>query len=321
MKPLIGNEKKPLVILTGPTAVGKTDLSLQLARAVEGEIVSADSMQVYRHMDIGSAKILPEERQGIPHHLIDCRDPWEEFHVVEFQREAKAAMEKIWSRGHLPLVTGGTGFYIQALLRDIDFTETGGNPAYREALEKKASEEGPEALHARLAQVDPEAARQIHPHNVKRVIRALEYFHDTGEPISVHNERERKRQSPYHYAYFVLNRNRPELYRRIDARVDQMMEAGLLEEVRRLRQMGCTRQMVSMQGLGYQELLEYLDGELSLEAAVEKIKRETRHYAKRQITWFKREPDVIWLDREKYPGTEDLLAVILEECRKRGIIA
>lgn len=320
MKPLIENEKKPLMILTGPTAVGKTDLSLQLARAVEGEIVSADSMQVYRHMDIGSAKILPEERQGIPHHLIDCRDPWEEFHVVEFQREAKAAMEEIWARGHLPIVAGGTGFYIQALLRDIDFTETGGNPACREALEKEAAEAGPESLHARLAQVDPEAAGQIHPHNVKRVIRALEYFHDTGEPISVHNERERQRKSPYNYAYFVLNRNRPELYRRIDLRVDQMMEAGLLDEVRRLRQMGCTRQMVSMQGLGYQELLEYLDGELSLESAVEKIKRETRHYAKRQITWFKREPDVIWLNREEYPDTAEFLAVILEECRKRGII-
>ncbi len=320
MKPLIENEKKPLMILTGPTAVGKTDLSLQLARAVEGEIVSADSMQVYRHMDIGSAKILPEERQGIPHHLIDCRDPWEEFHVVEFQREAKAAMKEIWARGHLPIVAGGTGFYIQALLRDIDFTETGGNPACREALEKEAAEAGPESLHARLAQVDPEAAGQIHPHNVKRVIRALEYFHDTGEPISVHNERERQRKSPYNYAYFVLNRNRPELYRRIDLRVDQMMEAGLLDEVRRLRQMGCTRQMVSMQGLGYQELLEYLDGELSLESAVEKIKRETRHYAKRQITWFKREPDVIWLNREEYPDTAEFLAVILEECRKRGII-
>lgn len=321
MKPLIETGKKPLVILTGPTAVGKTSLSLQLARAMEGEIVSADSMQVYRHMDIGSAKILPEERQGIPHHLIDCRDPWEEFHVVEFQREAKAAMEEIWSRGHLPLVTGGTGFYIQALLRDIDFTETGGNPAYREALEKEAAEAGPEALHARLAQVDPAAAGQIHPHNVKRVIRALEYFHDTGEPISLHNERERQRKSPYNYAYFVLNRNRPELYRRIDLRVDQMMEAGLLEEVERLRQMGCTRQMVSMQGLGYQELLEYLDGELSLEAAVEKIKRETRHYAKRQITWFKREPDVIWLNWEDYPSQRAMEAVILEECRKRGMIA
>ncbi len=319
MKPRI--EKKPLVVLTGPTAVGKTALSLELARAAQGEIISADSMQVYRHMDIGSAKIRPEEQQGIPHHLIDCYEPWEEFHVVEFQRAAKAAMEEIWSRGHLPLVIGGTGFYIQALLRDIDFTETGGNPAYREELEREAAEKGPEDLHRRLAQVDPASAAEIHPHNVKRVVRALEYFHETGEPISVHNQRERRRESPYTYAYFVLNRPRPELYRRINQRVDQMMEAGLLEEVKRLRQLGCTRKMVSMQGLGYQELLEYLDGELSLEAAVEKIKRETRHYAKRQITWFKREPDVIWLNREEYPDTAALKAAILEECGKRGIIA
>ncbi len=318
MKPRI--EKKPLVVLTGPTAVGKTALSLELARAAQGEIISADSMQVYRHMDIGSAKICPEEQQGIPHHLIDCYEPWEEFHVVEFQRAAKAAMEEIWSRGHLPLVIGGTGFYIQALLRDIDFTETGGNPAYREELEREAAEKGPEDLHRRLAQVDPASAAEIHPHNVKRVIRALEYFHETGEPISVHNARERRRESPYTYAYFVLNRPRPELYRRINQRVDQMMGAGLLEEVKRLRQLGCTRKMVSMQGLGYQELLEYLDGELSLEAAVEKIKRETRHYAKRQITWFKREPDVIWLTREDYPDTAAIKAAILEECRKRGII-
>lgn len=313
--------EKPVIVLAGPTAVGKTELSLELARAVRGEIVSADSMQVYRHMDIGSAKIPPEERQGIPHHLLDCCEPWEEFHVVRFQQEARKALEDIWSRGRLPIVTGGTGFYIQALLRDIDFTETGGNPAYRAALEQEAAERGPEALHRRLAQVDPAAAAEIHPHNAKRIIRALEYFHDTGEPISVHNARERRRPSPYTYAYFVLNRERPELYRRIGLRVDAMMEQGLLDEVRRLRQMGCTRRMVSMQGLGYQELLEYLDGELSLEEAVEKIKRETRHYAKRQITWFKREKDAVWLNWEDFPDTASMRTAVLARCRERGILS
>ena len=312
--------KKSMIILTGPTAVGKTELSLKLAQAVGGEIISADSMQVYRHMDIGSAKIRPEEMLGVRHHLIDCYEPWEEFHVVEFQRAAKAAMEDVWSRGRLPVLTGGTGFYIQALVRDIDFTETGGDPAYRAGLERLAEERGADYLHGELMRVDPAAAEEIHAHNVKRTIRALEYFHYTGEPISSHNERERKKESPYRFAYFVLNRERSELYRRIDRRVDQRMEAGLLEEVKRLKEMGCTRGMVSMQGLGYKELLEYLDGELSLPEAVEKIKRDTRHFAKRQLTWFKREQDVIWLNREEYENEDALLAAILQICRNRGII-
>lgn len=312
--------KKPVIILTGPTAVGKTDLSIALALAVHGEIISADSMQVYRHMDIGSAKIRPEEMRGVRHHLIDCYEPWEEFHVVEFQRAAKAAMEEIWERGNIPVIAGGTGFYIQALIKDIDFTETGGNPSYRNELERLAKEKGAEFLHQELLRVDPAAAAEIHANNVKRTIRALEYFHYTGEPISVHNEREKRRESPYNFVYFVLNRERSELYRRIDQRVDQMMANGLLEEVQRLKEMGCTRHMVSMQGLGYKELLEYLDGEISLSDAVETIKRDTRHFAKRQITWFKREQDVIWLNREEYENEEALTGAILQICRNRGIL-
>lgn len=311
--------KKPLIIITGPTAVGKTDLSLDLARAVQGEIISADSMQVYKHMDIGSAKIMPEEMQGIPHHLIDVIEPEEEFHVVKFQEMAKEAMEGIYARGHIPVITGGTGFYIQALVRDIDFTETGGDEAYRQELEELAKTQGAEVLHEMLAKVDPVSAVEIHANNVKRVIRALEYYHFTGEPISVHNAAQRQKASPYQFVCFVLNRDRAELYRRIDRRVDIMLEQGLLEEVKKLADMGYTKDMVSMQGLGYKELLAYLDGELSYEEAVYILKRDTRHFAKRQLTWFKREADVNWVNVDDGRTREQILEDMLEVCRERGL--
>ena len=292
--------KQPLIVLTGPTAVGKTKASITLAKRIGGEIICADSMQVYRHMDIGSAKIRPEEMEGVPHYLVDVLEPDQEFNVVQFQSMAREAMERIRANGHIPIVVGGTGFYIQALLYDIDFTEGGEDDGLRRELETFAKEKGPDALHARLAQVDEESARAIHPNNVKRVIRALEFYHQTGEKISAHNERERQRSSPYNFRYFVLNDERSRLYQRIDRRVDQMMEEGLVEEVRRLKEMGLRPGMVSMQGLGYKEMLDYLEGSCSLEEAVYRIKRDTRHFAKRQITWFKREKEVIWIDKPSY---------------------
>ena len=292
-------EKRPLIILTGPTAVGKTAASIGLAKAVGGEIISADSMQVYRHMDIGSAKITADEMQGIPHYLVDVLEPEEAFNVVRFQEMAKAAMQKIYAGGHIPIVVGGTGFYIQALLYDIDFTENDSDFSYREELEQTAGDKGAEYLHSLLKQVDPEAAEQIHPHNIKRVIRALEFNRKTGQKISAHNEQERRKPSPYDFAYFVLTDDRKALYERIDRRVDKMMEQGLLEEVRALKDRGIARESVSMQGLGYKELLAYLDGEISLDEAIRIIKRDTRHFAKRQLTWFRRERDVIWIDRQK----------------------
>lgn len=296
--------KKPLIILTGPTAVGKTSLSLSLAKELDGEIVSADSMQVYRYMDIGTAKIREEERQGIPHHLIDVLDPWEDFNVVRFQEMAREALGKIWERGHIPIVTGGTGFYIQALLYDIHFTENNEDSSLRKELEDYARENGAEALHSRLEKVDEKAAVQIHFNNVKRVIRALEFYYQTGKKMSEHNEEERKRTSPYDFKYFVLNDERENLYARINQRVDLMMEEGLVEEVQKLKEMGCDSTMVSMQGLGYKEILSYLEGECTLDEAVYKIKRDTRHFAKRQITWFKRERDVIWLHKPDYDYDE-----------------
>lgn len=298
-------KKKPLIVLTGPTAVGKTKASIGLAKAIGGEIISADSMQVYKHMDIGSAKIRPEETEGIPHYLVDILEPWEEFHVVRFQQMAKAALEKIYANRHIPIVVGGTGFYIQALLYDIDFSENDGDDSYRKELEEEAKSRGVEILHERLKSVDPEAARQIHAHNVKRVIRALEFYRQTGQKISEHNEKERRKESPYRFIYFVLNDDRKKLYERIDRRVDQMMEEGLTSEVEALRKMGCTRDMVAMQGLGYKEILSYLEGEISLDEAVYLLKRDTRHFAKRQITWFKRERDVVWINKEEYAHDEE----------------
>lgn len=306
--------KRPLVILTGPTAVGKTAASIGLAKAIGGEIISADSMQVYKEMDIGSAKIRPEEMDGVPHHLVDVLDPSEDFNVVLFQQMAKEAMEGIYQRGHIPIVVGGTGFYIQALLYDIDFTENNADTAYREELEALAKTQGAEYLHEMLEKVDPESAEQIHFHNIKRVIRALEYYEQTGEKISAHNEAERAKISPYHFFYYVLNTDRTVLYERIEKRIDEMMEEGLVEEVRQLQAMGCRRDSVAMQGLGYKEILAYLNGEMSLETAVNILKRDTRHFAKRQLTWFRRERDVRFLYLPEFDNDrERVLEHILQE--------
>lgn len=313
--------KQPLIVLTGPTAVGKTSLSISLAKAVNGEIISADSMQVYKKMDIGSAKIRSEEMQGIPHYLVDVLEPEEEFHIVKFQQMAKKAMEDIYSRGKIPILVGGTGFYIQAVTKDIDFTEAQQENDYRKELEALAEEKGGEHLHEMLRKVDPVSADAIHAHNVKRVIRALEFYNQNGSPISAHNEEQKQHESPYNLAYFVLNMPRELLYERIDLRVDQMMKEGLLEEVSRLKEEGCHRGMVSMQGLGYKEILAYLDGEYPLEEAVRVLKRDTRHFAKRQLTWFRREQEVTWVNKDQFSYQEDqILDYILEICRKKGIL-
>lgn len=298
-------KKKPLIILTGPTAVGKTALSVKLAKVINGSIISADSMQVYRGMDIGSAKVTKEEMGGIKHYLIDVLEPDEEFHVVRFQQMAKEAMAEIYQEGKIPILTGGTGFYIQSVLYDIDFTSQQEDIAYRERLEQLAKEQGNEALHAMLQEVDPVSAEKIHANNVKRVIRALEFYEKTGMPISEHNEKEAAKESPYTFCYFVLNDDRQRLYDRIELRIDQMLEQGLVDEVRKLKEKGYHKEMVSMQGLGYKEILAWLDGEISYEEAVYILKRDTRHFAKRQLTWFRREKDVIWVDKDKFNYDDD----------------
>lgn len=313
--------KHPLVILTGSTAVGKTALSIALAKGIGGEIISADSMQVYRHMDIGSAKITPEEMAGVPHHLIDVLEPDQEFNVVVFQKLAKRAAAEIDGRGHIPILVGGTGFYIQALLYDIDFTENDEDTALRRSLEELAQREGSEALYERLRAVDPESCESIHAHNIKRVVRAIEFYEKTGKKISEHNREQRQNESPYNFAYFVLTDSRDRIYHRIDERVDLMMAQGLLEEVRVLRESGCRKDMVSMQGLGYKELLSYLEGEISLDEAVYLIKRDTRHFAKRQLTWFRREKEVTWIDKTVFDqDSQKMMEFMQDFLRKKGII-
>lgn len=269
-------------------------------------------------MDIGTAKITPEEMQGIPHYLIDVLEPEDEFNIVRFQTMAKEALEKIYKAGDIPIVVGGTGFYIQALLYDVEFQrEEEGmvvdqEPSCRLKLQQLAREQGAQYLHEQLRRVDPASAEAIHPNNVKRVIRALEFYHQTGTCISSHNEEQRKRESPYNHLYFVLTDDRTRLYQRIDKRIDSMLEQGLVEEVRRLKDSGYTSDMVSMQGLGYKEILSYLEGHCTLEEAVYVLKRDTRHFAKRQLTWFRRERDVIWLDRREFPEEEGILAYMLD---------
>ena len=310
-----------IIALAGPTAVGKTKFAIKLADEFDGEIVSCDSMQLYKYMDIGSAKIMPEEMDGVRHYLVDELDPSDEFHVVRFVEMAKQALKEITANGQIPIVVGGTGFYIQALLYDIDFTEQECDSAYRRQLEELAETRGNHYLHEMLKAVDPASAEAIHENNRKRVIRALEFYHESGERISEHNERESQKTSPYNFAYFVLNDDREKLYRRIDARVDAMVKAGLVDEVARLQQMGCHADMVSMQGLGYKEILAYLNGTSTLEEAIYIIKRESRHFAKRQLTGFRREKDVRWLDLDQYQGNTDLiLADILKDCEQAEIV-
>ena len=301
-------EKIMLIVVAGPTASGKSAAAVELALMIGGEIISADSMQIYRHMDIGSAKITKEEMMGVPHYLIDVADPTEEFDVVRYAHEAKTAISDIVSRGKIPILCGGTGFYIQAVTRDIDFSETGSLPKYREELCAYAAEHGNEALHEQLKSIDPVSYETIHPNNLKRVIRALEYYRETGMTISAHNEAERQRETPYDLHFFVLNEDRAVLYDRIDRRVDFMMAEGLYDEVMYLRQMGLTRDMVSMQGLGYKEMLDCMDGRYDVDEAVRVLKRDSRHYAKRQITWFKREKDAVWINRADFDGDSRRIA-------------
>jgi tRNA dimethylallyltransferase len=313
-------KKQSIVILTGPTAVGKTELSIELARRYNGEIVSADSIQVYRHFDIGSAKITEDEMRGVRHHLIDVLEPDQSFSVAAFKDMAKAAVADISKRGKLPIVVGGTGFYIQALLYDIDFKENE-DDGYREKLQNLFREKGAGPLYEMLKTFDPVSYETMDLKNIKRVIRALEYYHQTGECISAHNEAERKKESPYNFAYFVLDCDREILYQRIDKRVDMMIASGLVDEVRQLIDTyNLTRDMVSMQGLGYKEIAAYLDGEISLDEAVYILKRDTRHFAKRQLTWFKRERDVCRIDKGVYTDKSKQMEYITDVLKKRKII-
>ncbi|MDD6333575.1 MAG: tRNA (adenosine(37)-N6)-dimethylallyltransferase MiaA [Clostridia bacterium] len=313
-------KKEPLIILTGPTAVGKTSLSIELAKAVNGQIISADSMQVYKYMDIGTAKITEEEMQGVKHFLVDVIEPKDGFDVAAFKHMALDAISVIRADGHIPVIVGGTGFYIQALLYDAEFEEEESDSGYRKQLQEIADKQGAQTLHNMLREVDEASADAIHANNVKRVIRALEFFKKTGKKISEHNEEQRLKESPYNFCYFVLNDKREVLYDRINRRVDTMFDAGLIDEVKNLAGQGFTKNDVAMQGIGYKEVFDYLNGECSEEELKEIVKQDTRHFAKRQLTWFRREPSVTWVDLSEYNSRQDVLAYMLEQLKEKGIV-
>ena len=314
-------DKRNLVIISGPTSVGKTSLSVKLAKEINGSIVSADSMQVYRSMDIGSAKITKEEMQDVKHYLIDVLEPEEEFNITVFKQFATNDIEMIYKDGKLPIIAGGTGFYIQALLYDIDFDDDASeNTEYRNELMALIKEKGNDFVHNMLKEVDIKSANAIHPNDTKRVIRALEFFKLTGEKISEHNEIQRQNESPYNFVYFVINEDRELLYKNIDKRVDLMIENGLVDEVKKLKERGLTKDNVSMKGLGYKEILAYLDGEISLDEAIYIIKRDTRHFAKRQITWFKRERNVTWINKEDFDFDDNRILDYMKEQLKNAEI-
>ncbi len=323
VRPVLDTSEKPLLILAGPTGVGKSDIAIKLALDIGGEIISADSVAVYRGLDIGSAKPTRKMMETVPHHMVDILDPDEYFGVDEFVRLAGQAMTDIWGRGHLPIITGGTGFYIQALLYDIDFDdESEPDDGYREILGEKAStEEGRLELYEMLKKTDPEYAETVHPNNSRRVIRALEYNKHTGRLFSELNKEQRNRISPYDFCYVALDLDRESLYKRIDLRVDKMMEAGLPGEVRGLKDKGYGSDLNSMSSIGYKEMMAYLEGRYDLDTAVEEIKKNSRHYAKRQLTWLRRERDVIFMSRDlQDENDEDNIVTKIEELlTKKGI--
>lgn len=309
--------KKPLVIIAGPTATGKSAVAVQLAKRINGAVISADSMQIYKGLDIGSAKITEAEREGIDHYLISELDPREDFSVAVFKEMALAAMDTVYGSGKIPIIAGGTGFYIQAVLYDIDFRETAENSAKRAEYREFAEQYGAEALHDRLKEIDPEAAEQIHCNNVKRVIRALEYHDETGEQISKHNKTEGAKESPYNFKYFVLSDDRAALYKRINSRVDAMMQNGLKDEVTALYESGLAESDISMKGIGYREFFPFFRGEITEKELVSDIKKDTRHFAKRQLTWFRREKDARWVDISLFRRDPELIAAYMEEIMKK----
>ena len=305
--------KDKLIILAGPTASGKTSVSIDLAKRIGGEIISADSMQVYRGMDVGTAKIKADEMQGVKHYLINVLDPTEDFNIVKFQDMVKYSIEEIRRNGHIPILVGGTGFYIQSVIYDIDFDTQDDNGDIRKALEEEYDNKGADFMYEKLKKIDSVSAENIHKNNKKRIIRAIEYFLINNALISAHNESQRKKDSPYDFRFFVLNPPRDILYDRINKRVDKMVEEGLVREVKSLKNAGLSIENISMQGIGYKEILEYLDGEITLDKAIDNIKQNTRHMAKRQVTWFKREKDVIYINPFEFENNEKIVDYMVEK--------
>ena len=307
---------KDLFILAGPTAVGKTDISISLAKRLNGEIISADSMQIYKHMDIGSAKVKHMEMKGIKHYLIDIVEPWDSFSAAEFKEHAEKAIEEIYAKNKLPMVVGGTGLYINSLIYNYNFTEAHKDDEYRNYLEILANEKGKEDVHNLLKEVDIESYNKIHYNNLKRVIRALEVYKLTGKTMSEYSAEQDMYNIPYNINYFVLNMDRAKLYERIDKRVDIMLEKGLIEEVKKLKEMGCNENMQSMKGIGYKEVLYYLQGNITLDEMIYLIKKGSRNYAKRQLTWFRKDKRAIWINKDEFSSDEDIVNSIIKKTKE-----
>ena len=306
---------RKIIAIAGPTAAGKTEFAIQAALMLDGEVVSCDSMQLYKYMDIGSAKPTKEQRAAVPHHLVDMIDPREEFSAAKYQKLAKDAISDISSRGKQPVICGGTGLYLESLLYDMDFASEPGDPGTREKYYKIAEEEGPEALYERLSVLSPDSAARIHPNNIKRVVRALEAA-ENGDPIEDINTCLEKTKD-YDAVLIGITRDREELYDRINRRVDILMEEGLLDEVKMLVEMGLDFDDISMKGIGYKELIGHLNGEYDLDEAVRLIKRNTRHYAKRQMTWFRRYKDMKWFNVSDYDSDAECVKDMIGWLSKR----
>ena len=308
--------KKQIVVIAGPTAVGKTEYSIRIAKALNGEIISADSMQLYRFMDIGSAKPTAEERAAVPHHLVDEVDPRLPWSAAEYQKLAKKYIAEVLERGNLPVISGGTGLYVNSLLYDMDFSILPRQKGFREELEQEEAIFGSERVHQRLRELDPAAAERIHPNNIKKVVRAIEVCESSGKefPDFASKLHETNNYSP---VLIGLTRDREELYSRIEARVDLLLNAGLIDEVSGLLKMGLTCSDISMKGIGYKEVIGFLNGEYDREEAIRLIKLNTRHYAKRQLTWFRRYPDMRWFDLSEYDGPDEGTAIILDYLKER----
>ncbi|NLP28107.1 MAG: tRNA (adenosine(37)-N6)-dimethylallyltransferase MiaA [Clostridia bacterium] len=310
--------KKDLIVIAGPTAVGKTAVSVKLANKIKGEIISADSMQIYKHMDIGSAKVSETEMEGIPHYMIDIVEPWENFSAAEFKTLAEGYINLIGAKNKIPMLVGGTGLYINSIICNYSFTEAHKDEEYRSHLENLAANKGKIHLYKNLEEVDPITAAELHPNNLKRVIRALEVYKLTGRPFSQYKIDDSQRYDiPYNLYYYVLNMNRSLLYERINKRVDIMLEEGLIDEVKKLADMGCKANMQAMKGIGYKEILYYLQGSLTLKEAIEMIKKGSRNYAKRQLTWFRKDSRVRWINKDDFSSEEDIVNHILKDIKSK----
>lgn len=320
---MINNIKtKPLILICGPTGVGKSDIAVSLCHKLNGEILSADSVQVYKGLDIGSAKVTEDEMRGIKHYLIDCLEPDEEFGVHLFQSMAINTINEIYSKGKIPVIVGGTAFYIQALLYGIDFTEeVESSHDYRdELISKVKTEDDAKEMWKNLNEIDPSYAAITHYNNVKRVARALEYYHHTGRLFSEYNKEQSEKSSEYNFIYVALTDDRAKLYERINIRVDKMLKKGLVEEVSNLKAKGYDSSLNSMSSIGYKEIGEYLEGDISLDDAIENIKKNSRHYAKRQLTWLRREKDIVFFDRSEYKTEDNIIESIIELAKNNKLI-